>query len=509
MPAPASVDEFLSLVRKSGVLDEKRLDTQLSTIRAAAPLPERTDDVASLLVREGVLTNFQARQFLLGRWKRFVVGNKYKLLELIGAGGMGAVYLCEHIRLHQVRALKVLPTEKLKDESAVARFYREARAVAALDHPNIVRAHDVDQDGNLHYLVMEYVDGSSLQDIVARHGPMDPVRAAHYIAQAALGLQHAFESGQVHRDIKPGNLLLDRSGTVKILDLGLARFFDSERPQDNITEQYNEKNSVLGTADYLAPEQATQTDVDVRADIYSLGGTFYYLLTGRAPFQEGNIAQKILWHQTRNPKPIPEIRPEVPEAMVHVIETMLAKRADDRYQTPLDVVIALEEWTQQPIGPPPADEMPQLSPAAKSAGRSEGPRTPSPSSVVQVARTVPAVRPPSGPRIGPAEPTPQPRGTIALSPNGSGRPPAGPPKSAPPPPDTIRRPRAAQPASRPALPVPEPPAPRSRPAGGAAPERGGKRWGLEERHHQMIAWMLGGALGGALLVLGVLWVWLR
>src|SRR5262249_34966692 len=150
-------------------------------------------------------------------------------------------------------ALKVLPNNHATDPAALERFYREARAVAALDHPNIVRAHDIDHDeNNLHFIVMEYVDGSSLQDIIRRHGPMDVTRAAHHIRQAAQGLQHAHEAGLVHRDIKPGNLILDRTGTLKILDMGLARFFHDQN--DELTRQYDSQ-SVLGTADYLAPEQ--------------------------------------------------------------------------------------------------------------------------------------------------------------------------------------------------------------------------------------------------------------
>src|SRR5256714_3571791 len=165
---------------------------------------------------------------------------------------MGSVYLCEHKLMRRRVAVKVLPQAKAEDSSSLERFYREARAVAALDHPNIVRAYDIDQDDTLHFLVMEHVDGSSFQEIIRRTGPMDVLRAAHYIRQAALGLQHAHEAaGLVHRDIKPGNILVDRNGIVKVLDMGLARFFHDQ--EDNITREHDE--NVLGTADYLAPEQ--------------------------------------------------------------------------------------------------------------------------------------------------------------------------------------------------------------------------------------------------------------
>src|SRR5262249_6806008 len=293
MPAPATITEFVELVRKSGVADEKRLDAYLEHLRAIAALPTEPGKLAGLMVRDGLLTHFQAQQILQGKWRRFTIG-KYKVLEQLGSGGMGSVYLCEHMLMRRRVAVKVLPKAKAEDPSALDRFYREARAVAALDHPNIVRAYDIDQADKLHFLVMEYVDGSSLQEIVKKNnGPMDVTRACHYIRQAALGLQHAHEAaGLVHRDIKPGNILVDRNGIVKVLDMGLARFFNDA--EDNITKKYDE--SVLGTADYLAPEQAVDShEADIRADIYSIGANFDFLLTVRYPFYEGRVADKRVW----------------------------------------------------------------------------------------------------------------------------------------------------------------------------------------------------------------------
>jgi serine/threonine protein kinase len=359
MPAPANAPEFLDLVRKSGLVQDDRLDELLDRHRAAGTLPTVIDQLSALLVREGLLTFFQTKQLKLGRYKRFTIGSKYRLLELIGAGGMGAVYLCEHTLMRRLVALKVLPVEKLEDPSSLERFYREARAVAALDHPNIVRAYDIDQFEKLHFLVMEYVDGTSLQEIVARHGPMDPIRAAHYIAQSAVGLHYAHELGMVHRDVKPGNLLLERTGVIKILDMGLARFFN--KTQDNVTEKYDEK-CVLGTADYLAPEQAVSSTVDIRADVYSLGGTLYFMLTGQTPFPEGTIASKLVAHQTREPKPVDQFRKDVPPGILEVLRKMMAKDPDDRYQTPIEVADALAEWADQPVAAPPTREMPGLCP---------------------------------------------------------------------------------------------------------------------------------------------------
>jgi serine/threonine protein kinase len=360
MAAPATIDEFFDLMRKSGVVEENRLDAYLERLGSTSNLPEDLGKAAGVLVRDGVLTHFQAEQLLAGKWRRFTIG-KYKVLERLGSGGMGSVYLCEHLFMRRRVAVKVLPTAKAEDPSALERFYREARAVAALDHPNIVRAYDIDQDDKLHFLVMEYIDGASLQEIVKRHGPMEVRRVANYVRQAAAGLHHAhLAAGLIHRDIKPGNILLDRRGTIKVLDMGLARFFnDDDQP---ITQKFDE--NVLGTADYLAPEQALDShNVDIRADIYSLGATFYFCLTGNTPF-EGTVAQKLIWHQTRPPRPVRSVRPDVPEEIAAIVEKMMSKDPKDRYATPMEIEEALAPWTVDPIPSPPEHEMPRLSPAA-------------------------------------------------------------------------------------------------------------------------------------------------
>jgi serine/threonine protein kinase len=327
-----------------------------------------------LLIHEGLLTAFQALQLLKGRWRGFTLG-KYKILDWIGSGGMGQVYLAEHRILHRLVALKVLPLELANDPWFLDNFYKEARAVAALDHPNIVRAHDIDQAGKLHFLVMEYVDGANFQHLIKTNGPLDFTRAAHYIAQAADGLQHAHEIGLVHRDIKPGNLLLSRQGIVKILDMGLACFARRSQQSDKGTNGHSKR--VVGTDDYLAPEQVVDSDdVDIRADIYGLGATFYFILTGQPPFGEVDLAHhKLIWHLTRRPKPVRERRPEIPEELGVVLERLLAKNPWERYQTPLELVRALGPWTAIPIGPPPAHELPE-----RCAARERAEPTPSPPS---------------------------------------------------------------------------------------------------------------------------------
>jgi serine/threonine protein kinase len=352
LAAPTTSDEFLEVVRKSGMVPEPLLAACLKQCQETEPKA-----LADALVQRGLLTQFQSQQLLMGKSRGFNIG-KYKILERIGAGGMALVYLCEDPDRQSRVAVKVLPNSHAQDEEYLKRFQREARAVAGLEHPNIVQTFDIDRDGKLNFIVMEYVEGTGLYDIVQNHGPMDPIRAAHYIRQAAVGLQRAHEANMVHRDIKPGNLMVDRAGTVKVLDMGLARIFsDSE---EVLTR------GILGTPDYFAPEQSKDShNVDIRADIYGLGCTFYYLLTGAPPFPEGSIAQKLVWHQTRPPKPIRALRPEVPEGLAAVIHKMLAKDPAQRYQTPAELAEALTPWTQTPIPPPSEAEMPRLSLAAQ------------------------------------------------------------------------------------------------------------------------------------------------
>lgn len=401
MPAPANADELLDLIQKSGVVEDSKLRTYVQKLSDSSILPKDPAKLASLLVRDAVLTYFQAEQLLQGKYKRFSIG-KYKVLEKLGAGGMASVFLCEHKLMRRRVAIKVLPTAKADDPSSLERFYREARAVAAVDHPNIVRAYDIDQDENLHFLVMEYVDGTNLQDLVKKFGPLDIIRACHYIYGSAIGLQHAHEMGLIHRDIKPGNILIDRGGVVKILDMGLARFFQDE--DDVLTKKYDE--NVLGTADYLAPEQALDSHtVDIRADIYSLGATFYYLLTASALFPEGSVAQKLIWHQSRMPRPIRSLRPEVPEEIAIIVEKMMAKEPARRFQTPGELLAVLAPWVTSPIPPPTEKEMPQVSPAAGGTGTAgtrgpmtaglRGPYSTSPDSPTVVASSTATANTPS------------------------------------------------------------------------------------------------------------------
>ncbi|MBY0229238.1 MAG: serine/threonine protein kinase [Gemmataceae bacterium] len=300
------------------------------------------------MIAEGLLTRFQAKLLLEGKHKGFFLG-PYKVLKPIGKGGMGVVYLAEHGELGRKVAVKVLASERVTEPGAIERFRREARAAGALDHPNIVRAHDICTVGKTHFLVMEHIDGRSLEQILRAKGRLPWHVAAGYIAQAALALQHAHERGLVHRDIKPANLLVDKAGVVKMLDLGLARFYEDR--DDNLTERLGGR-AIIGTPDYISPEQVLG-QLDIRSDIYSLGGTLYALIEGRPPFPGGDVRSKFVAHQLHVPTPLHQRDPSVPQGLSEAVMRMLAKRPADRPQTPAEVIDLLMPWTKPPRKPPP------------------------------------------------------------------------------------------------------------------------------------------------------------
>jgi predicted Ser/Thr protein kinase len=267
---------------------------------------------------------------------------RYRVLEVLGRGGMGVVYRAVHRLMDRVVALKIID-QRLTDRPAfVERFRREVKAAARLSHPHIVTAYDSDQAADTHFLVMEYVPGTSLDRALKERGPFPVTEACEIIRQAALGLQHAHERGMVHRDIKPANLLLTPDGQVKILDFGLARLAE----QDNSATPTLPSATIVGTPDYLAPEQARDPRAaDIRADIYSLGSTLYHLLTGQPPFPGGTPLQKLLAHQERLPRPVTESRSDVPRALDAIVQRMLAKEPAQRYAAPAEVARALAPLT--------------------------------------------------------------------------------------------------------------------------------------------------------------------
>ena len=341
--AKVSVERLLELVKRSGLVENKDdLVKSLSALKEKddGKLPDGPSVVAKHLVEQELITQWQADKLLEGRHKGFFLG-KYKLLGHLGRGGMSQVYLADHIMMRRRVAIKVLPQKRVEDSSYLARFQQEAQAAARLDHKNIVRVYDIDNDMNIHYMVMEFINGPDLQNVVKDGGPVDCETAANYMAQAAEGLEHAHQRGLIHRDIKPANLLVDEKGVVKILDMGLARFMDED--ESSLTVAHDE--NVLGTADYLAPEQAINShNVDSRADIYSLGCTLYYLLTAHPPFPEGTLPQRLLAHQTKKPESILKDRPDAPADFVALCEKMMTKSADGRQQTAADVAQDMADW---------------------------------------------------------------------------------------------------------------------------------------------------------------------
>ena len=264
---------------------------------------------------------------------------RYRLLKLLGHGGMGAVYQAEHSVMRRLVALKVINREYTAEPSVVERFRREIRAAAQLHHANIVSAYDAEQAGETHFLVMEYIDGVSLDQMLAKRGPLPIAEACEYVRQAALGLHHAHERGMVHRDVKPHNLIRTADGVVKVLDFGLASV--AENDESNLTGTY----AVVGTADYMAPEQAESARAaDARSDIYALGCTLYHLLSGRPPFTDPSTLLKLVAHREEAPPPVRALRHDVPEKLAAVIGRMMAKAPVDRFQTATEVAAALEPF---------------------------------------------------------------------------------------------------------------------------------------------------------------------
>jgi serine/threonine-protein kinase len=333
----ASLEQFVKQLEESGVLTAETLGEFLPP----RSHPQNGEDLARELVRHKKLTKFQAEEVFRGNGKSLSLGN-YVLLEKIGAGGMGQVFKAEHRRMHRIVAVKMLPGAMMQNTAVVARFEREVMAAAKLNHPNIVAAFDADNANGVHLLVMEYVAGSDLAALVKKNGPCSVGQAVNYILQAAKGLQAAHAEGIVHRDIKPANLLLDKEGTVKILDMGLARF-SAEVDADKQAGLTN-TGTIMGTVDYMAPEQALDTKTaDARADIYSLGCSLFYLLIGKPPYLGDTLMNRLLAHREQPIPSVRAIRPDVPDQVAAVCRRMLAKSVDDRYQTMTEMIADLEQ----------------------------------------------------------------------------------------------------------------------------------------------------------------------
>jgi serine/threonine protein kinase len=320
--AGLSVDDFLGRLRQAHI-------PHTSTPAAAESLPgaARTPNLAA-----NPSTNLPPE---------FASHPQYEVLRELGRGGMGVVFLARNKLMDRLEVLKVVNKALLDRPGAVERFLREIRAAARLNHANVVAAYSAVQSGEWLAFAMEYVEGADLAKLVQRQGPLPVARACDYIQQAAVGLQHAYEKEMVHRDIKPQNLILARQGdrhVVKVLDFGLAKVTRGKNEDTALTDD----GAMLGTPDYVAPEQTLDAaNADIRADIYSLGCTFYYLLTGAPPFKGRCLYDVMQAHQSMEAEPLNLVRPEVPVELAAVVQKMLAKDPAQRYQTPMAVVQAL------------------------------------------------------------------------------------------------------------------------------------------------------------------------
>ncbi|MBX7102716.1 MAG: serine/threonine protein kinase [Gemmataceae bacterium] len=365
--------EFVRILAEHRLLDA----SQLEDLGPFVPQYRDAAGLAKQLIDWNWLTDFQLEAILQGQARSLLFGD-YRKLSLLGQGGMGEVYKAAHVRLNRHVALKVIRPQSLKNtenpKDLIRRFQREAQAASQLLHPNIVILFDCNEIDGTHFIAMEYVDGHDMMKIVQDRGGAVPVTTAcDYIRQAALGLQQVFEYGMVHRDIKPSNLLVTKptpagvrtvrgpnarssgqiprpgvpiprgnpGGVVKILDLGLVRMTDTIDDHSTLTA-LTMQGAVIGTPDFISPEQARDaTKVDIRSDLYSLGCTFYYLLTGRAPFPNGSSVEKLLAHQNEMPTALDTIRPGLPAEVVGIVQRLMSKRAESRFQTPADLVDAI------------------------------------------------------------------------------------------------------------------------------------------------------------------------
>lgn len=330
--------QFVAQLGAAGVMTPAEIQAFQEGLPPEKLAADDAQEFARELVRQRKLTAYQATAVYRNKGSSLVLGN-YTVLDKLGQGGMGTVFKAELRRMKRIVALKVMSHAAMKSPDAVKRFLREVEAAARLTHPNIVAAHDANEANGIHFLVMEYVEGIDLAALVKKHGPLPIDKAVHCILQAARGLAHAHAEGVIHRDIKPANLLLDKSGTVKILDMGLARLDDADGRHAELTQT----GAVMGTVDYMAPEQALSTkSATAKADMYSLGISLWYLLAGKAAYSGETLMAKLLAHREQAIPSLSSARDDVPAELDAVFRRMVAKHPDDRYPSMAAVVADLE-----------------------------------------------------------------------------------------------------------------------------------------------------------------------
>ena len=351
--ATVSVQQMCNALARSRLMSPDDVRTVYRQFQEEAKEnAEDADLFRKFLVSKNLLTEYQAALISRGHSDNFFLG-PYKILDRIGKGRMAGVYKAVH-NLGQIVAIKALPPSKAKDPKVLSRFQREARMATQLDHPNIVRSFQVGESNGVHHIVMEYLEGETLDEVLARRGRLPVPEAVRIVVQTLVGLQQVYEKRLVHRDLKPANLMLvpppcdqpndtTLNSTVKILDIGLGRtIWDEEETPENPETQLTTEGVLLGTPDYLAPEQARDArQADIRSDIYSLGCMLYHLLTGQPPFRDANVLTQMMKHATETARPLSEFIQPVPEGLQAVLNTMMAKDPDHRYQTPAEAAQAL------------------------------------------------------------------------------------------------------------------------------------------------------------------------
>ena len=346
--AVQSTSALLKVLEKSSLLTTEEFE---SVKQEALDSPEQfstPEKLAKHWIQTNLLTKWQVMQLFSGKAAFFL--GKYKLLNLLGVGGMGRVFLAEHTIMHRKVALKVISKEFSNNPDALKQFQAEARAIATLNHINIVQAYNFESEGDRFYIVMEYVDGQSLEKRVHKEGPLPINDVVSYLRQSAKALRHAHQRNMVHCDIKPDNLLLNQDGQIKILDMGIAKLNDPKKKSQaqetaptSDSQAKKDESHILGTVDYLAPEMASgEAEADPRVDIYSLGCTMFFLLTGQVPYPETTLIERILAHQEKPPRDPRELRPDTPKELAYIILKMEEKKPEDRYQSMDEVLAALD-----------------------------------------------------------------------------------------------------------------------------------------------------------------------
>lgn len=352
----ADVAEYCTLLSRSKLLPAEEVESLHKRWKEETQAgDDQVDAFGKYLVSKRILTVWQSAMVQRGRADGFFL-ERYKILDQIGKGQMGGVYKAVH-SLGQMVALKILPASRAKDQRVLGRFQREARLLTQLDHPNVVRAFQVGDSGGRHFIVMEFLEGETLDEVLSRRKKLNVGEAVRLVRQALDGLQHLHDRRMVHRDLKPSNLMIIPAGgkgaadttwdaTIKIVDIGLGReLFDESAPEGAIDTQLTVEGAVVGTPDYMAPEQAKDArSADIRADIYSLGCVLYHSVTGRTPFTDTNIMTQMLRHATENPPPLASLTDGIPAGLQQVLDQLLMKRPEDRIATPAEGSEALKRF---------------------------------------------------------------------------------------------------------------------------------------------------------------------